>query len=100
MYGKTEPHTHAIDRINWRQKDETNQMEQVLRKSFQKYIKTTGERYDAISPKFLKIVLHTDVSDLQLGAVILKEGRLITYHSRQLNLIQHRYTTTEFFKYC
>ena len=42
-----------------------------------------------------KFVIHTDASDMQLGAVISQNGRPIAFYSRKLNSAQRRYTTTE-----
>jgi len=39
--------------------------------------------------------IHTDASHCQLGAVVLQEGKLIAFHSRELNPVQTRCTTTE-----
>ena len=36
--------------------------------------------------------IHTDASDLQLGAVILQRGKPIAFYSRKLNSAQQRYT--------
>jgi hypothetical protein len=39
--------------------------------------------------------VHTDASDLQLGAVISQKGVPIAFYSRKLNKVQRNYTTTE-----
>jgi transposase InsO family protein len=39
--------------------------------------------------------IHTDASDLQLGAVISQQGKPIAFYSRKLNPAQTRYTTGE-----
>ena len=39
--------------------------------------------------------IHTDASDVQLGACISQEGKPIAFYSRKLNPAQTRYTTTE-----
>ena len=39
--------------------------------------------------------IHTDASDLQLGAVISQKGKPIDFYSRQLKPAQTRYTTIE-----
>ena len=39
--------------------------------------------------------IHTDASDLQLGAVISQNGKPIAFYSRKLNPAQTRYTATE-----
>ena len=39
--------------------------------------------------------IHTDASDLQLGAVISQNGKAIAFYSRKLNPAQTRSTTTE-----
>ena len=39
--------------------------------------------------------IHTDASDVQLGAVISQKGQPIAFYSRKLNPAQTRYTTTE-----
>ena len=44
-------------------------------------------------PNFnLPFDLHTDASNVQLGAVISQQGRPIAFYSRKLNLPQTRYT--------
>ena len=39
--------------------------------------------------------IHTDASNLQLGAVISQNGKPITLYSRNLNVAQTHYKTTE-----
>ena len=39
--------------------------------------------------------IHTDVSKLQLGAVISQKGKPIAFYSIKKNSAQHNYTTTE-----
>ena len=39
--------------------------------------------------------IHTDASDLQLGAVIIQNKKPIAFNSQKLNPAQTRYTTTE-----
>src|SRR5210317_433927 len=39
--------------------------------------------------------IHTDASQVQLGACISQEGKPIAFYSRKLNPAQTRYTTTE-----
>ena len=39
--------------------------------------------------------IDTDVSDLQLGAVVAQNNKTMAFFSRKLNLVQMRYTTTE-----
>ena len=39
--------------------------------------------------------IHTDASDLQLGAVISQNNKPIAFYSRKLNPAQTKYTTTE-----
>ena len=47
-------------------------------------------------PNFnLPFEIHTDASDVQLGAVISQNGHPIAFYSRKLNPAQTRYTTTE-----
>ena len=47
-------------------------------------------------PNFNEIFeIYTDVSKLQLGAVISKKGRPIAFYSRKLNSTQVNYTTVE-----
>ena len=43
----------------------------------------------------VKFVIHTDASDIQLGALIYQNSRPIAFYHRKLNLSQRRYTTTE-----
>jgi hypothetical protein len=47
-------------------------------------------------PDFTKLFqMYTDVSHLQLGAIIMQSGKPIVYWSRKLNPAQTCYTTTE-----
>ena len=39
--------------------------------------------------------IHTDASDLKLGAVILQKGKPIAFYTRKRTLSQQRYTVTE-----
>ena len=66
----------------------------------------TPKAFDAIKKYILRETLlylnfnkpfdiHTDASDLQLGAVISQNGKPIVFYSKKLNPVQTRYTTTE-----
>ncbi len=47
-------------------------------------------------PNFSKpFQIHTDASDLQLGACISQDGKPLAFYSRKMNPAQTRYTTTE-----
>ena len=47
-------------------------------------------------PDFSKVFhIHTDASDVQLGAVISQDDKPIAFYSRKLNPAQTRYTITE-----
>ena len=54
--------------------------------------KETLLRYPDFSKEF---EIHTDASQLQIGAVIAQEGKPIAFYSRRLTDCQTRYTTTE-----
>jgi len=42
-----------------------------------------------------EVVIHTDASDIQLGAVITQQGKPLAFYSQKLNPTQMRYTTME-----
>ena len=42
-----------------------------------------------------KFTIHTDASNLQLGAVISQDNKPIAFYSQKLNPAQRRYTTTK-----
>jgi len=54
--------------------------------------KSTLLAYPDFSKKF---VIHTDASHMQLGAVILQDGKPIAFYSQKLNPALTCYTTTE-----
>ena len=54
--------------------------------------RTTILQYPAFDKPFH---IYTDASAVQLGAVIVQEGKPIAFYSRKLNPAQTRYTTTE-----
>ena len=39
--------------------------------------------------------IHTDVSELKIGAVISQKGKPITFYSKKMSSTQQNYTTTE-----
>ena len=39
--------------------------------------------------------IHTDASDVQLGALIMQEGKLLAFYSQKLSKAQINYTITE-----
>ena len=65
-------------------------------KSFDLIKKLLSKEVLLAYPDFNKTFeIHTDASDLQLGAVISQEGKPIAFYSRKLTPAQTRYTTTE-----
>ena len=54
--------------------------------------KETILTYPDFSKKF---TIHTDASDVQMGAVIMQEGKPLAFYSQKLSKAQLDYTMTE-----
>jgi len=68
----------------------------VHRTSFRKIKELLSKEVLLIYPNFNNpFDIHTDASNLQLGAVISQNGVPIAFYSRKLNKAQRNYTTTE-----
>ena len=64
--------------------------------AFQEIKKIIAKEVLLAYPDFSKkITIYTDASDLQLGAVIMQEGKPLAFYSRKLTKTQVNYTTTE-----
>jgi hypothetical protein len=66
--------------------------------AFDKIKKVIGKEVLLCYPDFNKPVdfhLYTDVSDHQLGAVIMQDEKPIAFYLRKLNTAQEQYRTTE-----
>jgi hypothetical protein len=65
-------------------------------KAFQQIKEVISEQVMLTFPKFgEQFDIHTDASDVQLGAVISQKGKPIAFYSRKLTPTQQRYTTGE-----
>ena len=68
----------------------------VEQKAFEDMKKVITKETMLTYPDFNKpFDIHTDASDVQLGAVISQEGKPIAFYSRKLNSAQARYTVGE-----
>ena len=68
----------------------------VEQKAFEDMKKVITKETMLTYPNFNKpFDIHTDASDVQLGAVISQEGKPIAFYSRKLNSAQARYTVGE-----
>jgi hypothetical protein len=69
---------------------------EVHQKAFDKIKQLIARETLLTYPDFNKpFEIHTDASQLQLGACISQEGKPVAFYSRKLNPAQTRYTTTE-----
>ena len=65
-------------------------------KAFQTMKKILSKEVLLTYPDFNKpFDIHTDASDVQMGAVISQDNKPIAFYTRKLNSAQTRYTTTE-----
>ena len=65
-------------------------------KAFQTMKRILSKEVLLTYPDFsLPFDIHTDASDVQIGAVISQNGHPIAFYTRKLNPAQSRYTTTE-----
>ena len=68
----------------------------VEQKSFDEVKKAIGRKALLAYPDLNKpFNIHTDASDLQLGAIVSQNDKPIAFYSRKLSERQKRYSTTE-----
>ena len=68
----------------------------VDQKAFDTMKRIVGQEVLLADPNYNeRFDIHTDASHTQLGAVILQNGKPITFYSQKLNAAQTHYTTTE-----
>jgi hypothetical protein len=70
----------------------TPQCDEAFQKMKALIAKETILAYPDFTKKF---TIHADASDLQLGSVIMQEGKPLAFYSRKLTKAQINYTTTE-----
>ena len=79
----------TLDKVPFKWKEEHQ-------KAFEEMKRIIAKETLLAYPDFSKpFHIHTDASDVQLGACIAQEGKPIAFYSRKLNPAQTRYTTTE-----
>ena len=65
-------------------------------KAFEKTKALISKETILIYPDFpKKITIHTDISDVQLGAVVIQEGKLLAFYSQKWSKAQINYTIIE-----
>src|SRR5210317_529644 len=79
--------TSSKTKWNW-----TEECQQSFEQMKELIARETLLRYPDFNKPF---EIHTDASQVQLGACISQEGKPIAFYSRKLNPAQTRYTTTE-----